>query len=178
VLFLNGSPSAGKTTLAKTLQDAASRPLFHRSLDDFLAGYALRFRQADDGTLFMRVLHGYLRSLRQLADAGNDLVAEAVFIPPNVPLYLEIFRGSDVLLVGVRCPLEIAQERENARTDRTPLALNVPEFDAVHAVPYDLELDASIPDETERSVERLLVLFDDPPAARAFERLSEQVAGR
>src|SRR3981081_2424250 len=101
VMLLNGSPSAGKTTLAQAVQKAAARPLFHRSLDDFLAGYLLRFRKADDGTLFNRVLTGYVRSLAQLAVAGNDVVAEAVMIPEWVPLYVDAFRGLPVLLVGV-----------------------------------------------------------------------------
>jgi chloramphenicol 3-O phosphotransferase len=170
VMFLNGTPSAGKSTLATAMQTAAPGPLFYRSLDDFLDGYPRRVRETD-ATLFNRVMVGYLRSLRELAGAGIDLVAEAVIVPDRVPLYVETFRDSRVLLVGVRCPLGIAEERERARTDRRLLRLDVPEFELVHAIPYDLEVDAGKPSETERSVKQLVGLFYDPPERRAFERL-------
>jgi hypothetical protein len=41
----------------------------------------------------------------------------------------------------------------------------------VHAIPYDLEVDASIPSEMDRSAKQLVGLFCDPPDVRAFERL-------
>src|SRR5581483_11323773 len=118
LMLLNGSPSAGKTTLAKAVQEAAPVPLFHRSLDDFLAGYLLRFREQDDGTLFSRAMSGYLGSLAERVRAENDVIAEAVIIPERVALYTDVFQNVPVLLVGVRCTLEVAQDRERARTDR------------------------------------------------------------
>ncbi|HUZ82738.1 MAG TPA: hypothetical protein VMU73_10890 [Gaiellaceae bacterium] len=173
VMLLNGSPSAGKTTLAKAMQEAAPVPLFHRSLDDFLAGYLHRFRQRDDGTLFNRVMSGYVHSLAQLAKADNDLVAEAVITPERLPLYASAFRCIPVLLVGVRCSLETAQERERARTDRIhALDLDVPWFETVHNVPYDFEVDTSDGSSVEDSATKLVALFTDPPATRAFDTLS------
>ncbi|HEY8646364.1 MAG TPA: hypothetical protein VIL77_10845 [Gaiellaceae bacterium] len=172
VMLLNGSPSAGKTTLARAVQELAPMPLFHRSLDDFLAGYLRRFRAEDDGTLFNRVMVGYLGSLAQLALAENDIVAEAVIIPERVPLYLEALSRVPVLVVGVRCSLKVAQERERVRTDRThPLDLDVPWFETVHQIPYDFEVDTTEPEVIEESASKLVALFTEPPSARAFEAL-------
>ena len=174
-MLLNGSPSAGKTTLAKAVQEAAPIPLFHLSLDDFLDGYLRRFLKGD-GTLFSRLLPGYLGALSQLALAGNDVVAEAVIIPERVLLYKEAFAEVPVLLIGVRCALEVAQARESGRTDRPVLDLDVPRFETVHDIPYDLEVDTTDGSTLDESAAKLVALFVDPPATRAFESLRHQTA--
>jgi chloramphenicol 3-O phosphotransferase len=170
-MLLNGSPSAGKTTLARAVQATAPMPLFHRSLDDFLAGYLPRYRAADDGTLFGRVLKGYVHALADLAVAGNDIVAEAVIIPEWRELYAGALAAVPVLLVGVRCRLEVAQDRERARTDRPHVDLDVAWFDTVHDLDYDVEVDTSDDPQTDVAAARLVSLFLDPPTERAFVRL-------
>lgn len=174
VVLLNGSPSAGKTTLAEAVQKASTTPLFHRSLDDFLAGYLRHFREPDDGNLFDRVRTGYVQSLAQLAIAGNDIVAEAVIIPESVPLYINAFQDVPVMLVGVRCTLEVAQAREQARTDRSRLDLDVPWFETVHQIPYDLEIDTASGIAVEALSDQVLALLNDPPATRAFDLLVQR----
>lgn len=62
VIFLNGVPNAGKTTLAETVQALLEEPYWHLSLDDFLRGYTSRHRAASNPPLFPRVLCGYLHS--------------------------------------------------------------------------------------------------------------------
>jgi hypothetical protein len=42
----------GKDDARKGCARGCSTALFHRSLDDFLAGYPIRFREKDDGTIF------------------------------------------------------------------------------------------------------------------------------
>jgi chloramphenicol 3-O phosphotransferase len=158
-MLLNGSPSAGKTSLAQAIQRVALRPLFHRSLDDFLAGYPPE-RRRDDSTLFDKVLSGYLHSLAALARAGCDVVAEAVIIPERKALYDAAFTGVPTILVGVRCGLETAQRREAERTDRTPLDLDVPWFVTVHEVEYDAEVDTSDDPPLDEIAAQLAALFD------------------
>jgi len=169
-MLLNGSPSAGKSTLATAVQAMAQRPIFHRSLDHFLAGYPLQWRQ-DDSSLFGKVMTGYVHSLAALVRAGCDVVAEAVITPDRVPLYRDALREIPVLLVGVRCGLEIAKAREAERTDRTQLELDVPWFETVHGVPYDAEVDTTNDPPVEPLAAQLLDLFEDPPERRAFTRL-------
>ncbi len=115
---------------------------------------------------------GYVHSLAQLAVAGNDVVAEAVIIPERRQLYRDALAGVPVLLVGVRCTLRVAQERERARTDRGPLDLDVPWFETVHQLPYDLEVDMTDESRIEAAASQVIDLVFHPPAERAFDRLN------
>jgi chloramphenicol 3-O phosphotransferase len=168
-MLLNGSPSAGKSTLASAIQALATRPLFHRSLDHFLAGYPTTWRERD-ATLFENVMRGYVHSLAALVKAGCDVVAEAVIIPERVALYREALRDVPVLLVGVRCDLPVAVTRERARVDRPQL--DVPWFETVHTLAYDAEVDTSADTPPADLARPLLDLFERPPRRRAFDRLS------
>lgn len=169
-MLLNGSPSAGKTTLASAIQEAADWPIFHRSLDHFLAGYSRHSRKVDR-SLFEKVLTGYVHSLAALVRAGCDVVAEAVIIPERLGLYTDALKEVPVLLVGVRCSLETAVARELARTERTPVELDVPWFESVHHVPYDAEVDTTDNPSPDALASALLHLYASPPEPRAFSRL-------
>ncbi len=169
-MLLNGSPSAGKSTLALAIQKSAPRPIFYRSLDHFLAGYSSQWR-ATDHSLFEKVMRGYVQSLAALVRTGSDVVAEAVIIPERVPLYFEALRDTPVLLVGVRCDLATAAARELTRTDRPQLELDVPWFETVHAIPYDAEVDTTADPPIGQLAAQLVDLFENPPEQRAFARL-------
>lgn len=157
VLLLNGAPSSGKTTIARALWEMLEPPHWYRSLDDFRKGYLERHWDAARGPwsgpegrpFFRRLVAGYLGSLRAMALAGHNVISESVILPSNLQLYLSTFEGIHVFLVGVRCRLEVAEQRERARaaTERfrgEPIDLRVPEFDLVHSHgAYDLEVDTS-----------------------------------
>jgi chloramphenicol 3-O phosphotransferase len=173
IVLLNGTSSAGKSTLARALHELLPEPYYYRSLDHFRQGYADRYWLADDGTLFRRVMHAYLLSLRALASLGHNVIAEAVITPDRLDMYLSLFTECPVFLVGVRCPLEVAQRREWARTDRFsgPLDLAALNADQVHAHGhYDLEVDTSLckPGEAAR---RIIAALASPPRPLAYERL-------
>ena len=172
VVLLNGPPSCGKTTLAQALVRTSNEPWFHRSLDDFRAGYPDRFWRSDDGSLFDRVMLGYLGALRAMALVGNDVIAEAVITPDRRARYSAVFHGLPVILVAVRCPIDVAVQRERNRADRIrgPLELPADAFAAVHAgVEHDLDIDTSLdtPETLAAQLERRLRTI----APDAFERL-------
>lgn len=148
----------------------ADRPIFHRSLDHFLDGYQPDWR-SEDRSLFDKVMTGYVHSLASLVRAGCDVVAEAVIIPERLALYRAAFADVPVLLVGVRCSLDVAKTREEARTDRTPLELDVPWFESVHHVPYDAEVDTTDDPAPETIAAQIVHMFETPPQSRAFARL-------
>ena len=175
ILLLNGAPSSGKTTLARAIQAASGQPLWHRSLDDFRAGYPERFWQSDDGALFTLVLHGYLSALRSLADTGVHLIAEAVITPARADMYLDTLRGTPVMFVGVRCALPVAQARELARTDRARqvVDLDVPAFEAVHRHTYDMEVDTMSTNVHEQA-KRVLNAFEATPHPTAFDAMRKR----
>ncbi|MBO0728908.1 MAG: AAA family ATPase [Acidimicrobiaceae bacterium] len=177
VVLLNGAPSSGKTTLARALQRALDTPWFHLSLDVFRAGYPDDRWLRDDGTLFEQVMVGYLGALRQLAESGIDLLAEAVITPDRQTLYAKTFQDLPVLLVGVHCSHTEAIRRERERFDRLsgPLELPWEAFAAVHAgMSYDLEVDTSTTS-AESLARRLATEFDAVDTV-AFQGLVERVS--
>jgi len=148
VVLLNGPPSSGKTSLAQSFVAQSLHPWFHRNLDDFRRGYADRYWRDDDGRLFAAVAEGYLGALRSLALAGVDLIAETVITPERVDAYAAAFDDIRLLLVAVRCPIEVARRREAARADRLRGPIDLPDagFESVYtAVRYDLQLDSREP---------------------------------
>lgn len=147
VVLFNGPPSSGKTSLVEALQRAIPAPWFHLSLDDFRLGFSDHWWTERDGRLFDRVLSGYLGSLRAMALAGNDVLAEAVITPQRRLLYRNTFDEMPINIIGVTCPLAMAIQRERARTDRRngPVELPADEYAAVHlGLHYDFEVDTSL----------------------------------
>jgi chloramphenicol 3-O phosphotransferase len=161
VVLLNGIPSAGKTTLARALCRALDEPAFHLSLDDFRMGIPERWWTGPGvAELFGKMMRSHLQALDAVAAEGVPVIAESIVLPVNRSLYQALFDRHDVLLIGVRCPLRVAQERERSRGDRVdgPIDLDVADFSLVHQQSYDLELDTST-EPTDRSVTRLLDLL-------------------
>lgn len=158
VALFNGPPSSGKTSLVNSLQHQISAPWFHLSLDDFRPGYSESFWDEDEGDLFSRLLTGYVGALREMALAGNDVLAEAVITPARRLLYESTFGSLPLLLIGVKCRLDIAVQREVSRADRRhgPIELPAAYFAAVHeGLSYDLEIETS--DENPRDLATKLV---------------------
>lgn len=171
IVFLNGTPSSGKTSTARALHELLEAPFYYRSLDDFRMGYRARDWKDDGGTLFQRVLDAYLLSLQALLAGGHDVISESVVTQALVPRYLQLFEGYDVLFVGIRCPLDILNAREDARTDRLTSRAPI-DNDAVHwHDTYDVEVDTSrlTPEEAAARVAKAMA---DPPVPSAFSRLS------
>lgn len=179
LVFLNGPPSSGKSTIARALHDLLDEPYYYQSLDEYRRGYAERHWLADDGDLFRRTREAYLGNLRTLVSLGHHVIAEAMFLPDIIADYLRLFAGFPVLLVGVACPLEEAQRRERLRGDRGggPINLAVPEFDLVHAHrQYDLEIESSTTSPA-AAARRIKELIHSPPSPTAFEVLRGRVLG-
>ena len=157
VILLNGAPSCGKTTIARALWNALDEPYWYHSLDEFRQGYTERAWDRTRGPwsagnreLFNMLVEGFLRSVRAMALSGHNVITESVILPMNIDLYRDALEGIAVLVVGVRCPIEVAEQRERARAPSerhlgVPIPLRVAEFDLVHANgPYDVELDTSV----------------------------------
>ena len=166
VIVLNGTSSAGKSTLMRALQARLDGPwlgvgidtvvfaLPKRYLDPPAWGEVFRYVPAEDGAAApfrietgefgLRLVDGLHRMVASLADAGLSVIVDHVLLEPAWRPDLEArLAGHDVLFVGVRCPLEVVVERERARRDRT-LGQAAAQWDVVHrAGGYDLEVDTS-----------------------------------
>ncbi|MFN8495259.1 MAG: hypothetical protein U0350_47095 [Caldilineaceae bacterium] len=169
IVFLNGTSSAGKTTLAKALQASLDEPYLCMGIDHFLSsvpqrlfvytddenhpaveGWLLLFR---DGKLVevprlgptaLHLLQGMYATLGALADAGINVIFDDVIYDPRV-LQSAISELSErnALFVGIRCPLEVVIRREQERGDRAGGAALFHSLVHAHGR-YDLEVDTSL----------------------------------
>ena len=160
VIILNGVGSAGKTSIAKALQEIAATPFLHVSMDTFcdMLPSALwdhpdgfRFERIEEdgkpataihtGPVGARLMDGMRHAVAALAACGNDLIVDDVMLGNEQAEYRRLLAPFFVHWVAVRASLDVLEARERARGDRmTGLARW--QFPRVHAgKTYDLEID-------------------------------------
>ena len=152
VVFLNGTSSSGKTTLAKALQERLPEPYMYVSLDNFFHMYPEKYlnpTNQDEAMILARlipaVVSGFHKSIASLAQSGNHILVDHV-LEENGWLNecVENWKGLEVLFVGVKCPLEIAEQRERERGNRN-IGTARYQLERVHAHGlYDIEVDTSV----------------------------------
>ena len=181
IVFLNGTSSSGKSSIAEELLQVLDTWYFHMSIDAFAAmcpgDRVMELAEPELNAFLRRMRAGFHRSVVAMAQAGNDIVVDHLFSEPwRLQDCLEVMEGLDVVLVGVHCPLEELERRELARGDRTPgMAAN--QFQVVHQHGlYDFEVDTSrnSPRECAEAIKQFL---DQPPGKRAFDELRGRARG-
>ncbi|UWW92684.1 AAA family ATPase [Streptomyces murinus] len=172
IIFLNGTSSSGKSSIAEKLLEVLDEPSFHLPVDAF---HAMRTRREVDPeelpAILRRTWMGFHRAVAGMAAAGNNVVVDHVLSEEWRLLdCLELFTAEDVVLVGVRCSLEELRRREQARGDR-PEGLAARQFELVHAHGvYDIECDttSTSPLDCARQISAFL---PRRPTPTAFEQL-------
>ncbi len=147
-IFLNGTSSAGKTTLAYALQGQFEQPFLHIALDQFRDGMPARFRGLnspvgstgtqglnvvpviDEGIHYTRIefgkmgltmLRGMRRAMAAMLSAGNNIIIDDIVMEKEFLMdYLSVFNGLKLYFVGVRCPYPVIEKRESKRPGRFP----------------------------------------------------------
>lgn len=171
IIFLNGTSSAGKTSLAYALQEALIEPWLHVALDQFRDGLPAKYRGLNSppgstgeaglnvvpvmdaekpftairfGDQGRKMLLGMRRAIRALAEAGNNIIIDDIILAPEfLTDYLKVFEGFEVYFVGVHCPIEVISEREKARPGRFPgTAFGHMEVCHAHG-DYDVDVDTA-----------------------------------
>ena len=151
IVYLNGCSSAGKTTLAKALQNDMPSPYLHVCIDAFedMMPRVYEDRPFTYDDVLGPLIAGMHASIHALASAGNNLIVDHILIAdcePHhwVPGGLSCVEDYDVLFVAVRCPLNILENREKVRGDRR-IGLAAWQFERVYkGIFYDLEVDTSV----------------------------------
>lgn len=197
IIFLNGTSSAGKTTLAHALQEILPEPYIHIALDQFRDGMPARYRGLNApvgstgerglnvvpvahaegaytavrfGEMGQKMLRGMRRAIVALVNEGNNVIIDDIILEPEfLDDYLDAFEELTVYFVGVRCPLDVINQREQLRPGRFPGTARG-HFDICHAHGvYDVEVDTAttLPDECAAQVYE--VIRGSAPAA--FESL-------
>lgn len=149
IVFLNGTSSSGKSSIAEQLLTVLPTPYFHLPVD---AINSLRARERTDelgadelAVVLEKTVLGFHRVVAGLADAGNDIVVDHVLRERHwLRDCLTVLRDHEVVFVGVHCPLEELNRRERERGDRR-IGRAAYHFDRVHAHGvYDVECDTSV----------------------------------
>jgi chloramphenicol 3-O phosphotransferase len=182
IILLNGASSSGKTSIVKALQHILEEPYVDAGLDKFLWMLPARYLErplwdevlglADRaGPLGHQLVSGMHQAIAALSLAGNNVIADHVLVEPDwLRQCIRLFSPLPAFFVGVRCPLEVLEQREQARRNRTWGQARV-QYDLVHAHGiYDLDVDTSIssPEECAQKI-RERIRYGDPPFA--FKRL-------
>jgi chloramphenicol 3-O phosphotransferase len=176
ILFLNGTSSSGKSSIAKTLQTMIEQPCFHLCIDDYLQALQkdLWDRQEVVQREWRHIIGGFHAAAAAIARAGNLVIVDDVLEkePPWVENLLTLFEGLDVIFVGVHCPLEELERREQKRGDRKRGMARL-QFDQVHAQAlYDVEVDTAELSPQECAT-RIIDYMETRRYPSAFERLQE-----
>ncbi len=124
IILINGTSSAGKSTLCKALQNALDEPFWHISSDQFI-DIGMAPSRLDRGGKFdwsevrPKFFDGFHRVLPAFASAGNNLIVEHI-IESHVWMddLLRLLKDDDVFFVGLHCPLEVIEKRELERGNR------------------------------------------------------------
>lgn len=156
-IVLNGTSSAGKTSLGRALQDRLDGWWLLLGIDTLITAMPWRMYNTVDGHTIgsdgsiaigpgWRRTHDLWRSsIGALVNAGGRVILDEVFLEgaADQARWRETLVGVQLTWVGVWCEVEVAAAREQARGDRMP---NLARFQAgvVHeGVEYDLVVDST-----------------------------------
>ena len=182
ILILNGTSSSGKTTLIRMLQGALDQPFLELGLDKLIWMLPKRYfspplwdevlGKADQaGEYGHKLVHGMHRAIRSLAENGLNILADHVLIEPDwvidcanqlchLPAYL----------IGIHCELQILEQREANRKDRT-LGQARRQFHKVHSHGiYDFTIDSS-ESTPEENIAQILAFLKSSPPPKALKQL-------
>lgn len=151
IIVLNGTSSAGRSSVARAMQAFAPDVFLNFSIDSVL--YALpehilakimRGEPAPEID-YRSLVTGYYGCIRELAEAGNSLISDnAATTRWQTALLLDAVKEHDVTLVKVHCSVETAEAREAQRGDRRP-GLARSQFENVHRwLDYDVAVDTEL----------------------------------
>lgn len=199
LLLLNGTSSAGKTSLLHALQASFSEPFLEVGLDKFIWMLPKRYlnppywqeiftyeyipkrggseaaviNRIHAGALGERLITGMHQAATALLAAGHYVLLDHVLLEPAwAQECARLFKDQRAYFIGVRCPLEVVEKRERQRADRT-LGQARAQYPFVHAHgTYDFEVDTSqlTP---EQAADAILDFIDQGHPPTAFKRLAQ-----
>jgi chloramphenicol 3-O phosphotransferase len=185
VILLNGTSSAGKSSLTLALQ--AQLPFVRMGIDDFIYERApigwygapegltrVPFNGAmitQYGSEALKLWRAYHRAVRVCVDQGlGVIVDDAIITRELMDDWVTVLHDVDVFFVGVHCAAEELTLREIARRDRAPGSA-VASIERVHAhAIYDLEIDSTATPSSALAAQ-IIAALETRRGPSAFDRL-------
>ena len=193
IIIINGSSSAGKTSIVKELQRISESPLLATGIDQlwdiippcyvdtgaraceglcFAYGYDEHNQPIISITVgsFVKSLYSHL--IKSIASFGYDVVIDTVLIDQDM-LYQHVNDLSDytVYFIGVMCDLPELEKREKERGDRE-IGLARWQITRAHAYCnyYDYTVDTTHTS-TQECAQHIMMYISNNPAPTGFQRL-------
>ncbi|WP_066052743.1 chloramphenicol phosphotransferase CPT family protein [Robertmurraya korlensis] len=118
IIFLNGVSSAGKSTLSKKIVKHLPN-YFHFSVDDFDLIIERMEERGTDRLIPVPTETFFHQSIAMFSDQGVNLIVDHVLHDEEtVTDAYKTLRNYPIYFVGVHCPLEELERREQVRGDR------------------------------------------------------------
>ncbi|HHE37057.1 MAG TPA: chloramphenicol phosphotransferase [Candidatus Cloacimonetes bacterium] len=179
IIFLNGTSSSGKTSIAKELQKILEEPYLLVSVDNFISMLPQKYLNGEDsktlGKAVLNIIPGMHHSISALALSGNNIIVDHVLEKEEwLKECVNVLSDFQVFFVGVRCPLEELELRERNRGNRKKGMARF-QYDLVHSHNiYDIEVDTSKykPLECARQIKDVL---KEKYACKAFKVLENKL---
>ncbi|MCL1807646.1 MAG: chloramphenicol phosphotransferase CPT family protein [Oscillospiraceae bacterium] len=129
IIWLNGTSSVGKSTLAKTLQERLPTPFYLLSVDTFFLIGPEKFIKSNPNQTVSTALTGFHHAIKTFSDIGIDVIVDHVFLTDDAKDHtitrldtmnecVSLLHDRDVLFVHVTCPLDELRRREKERGNR------------------------------------------------------------
>jgi chloramphenicol 3-O phosphotransferase len=184
VILINGTSSSGKTSIVRALQNLLAPPFLEAGIDKFIWMLPQRYLDRplwDDvlgladraGSAGHDLVRGMHTAIAALSRSGCNVIADHVLVEPAWARdCAALLADLPAYLIGVQCPLEVLEQRERSRKNRT-LGQARLQYPVIHKYTcYDLEVDTSIlsPDECALGIRSRL---DEPP--RALRQMRQMI---
>jgi chloramphenicol 3-O phosphotransferase len=196
IIIINGSSSAGKSSLVKAMQQLNETPLLTTGIDllwDIIPPqYINDGEKADEGFCFIHTsdengkpvivikIGSFLQSLqpvrsaliKSLMSTGYDVIVEEAFIEETiVHHYAEALQDYTVYFIGVMCDLDELERREKSRGDRE-IGLARWQIHVVHkyGAYYDYVIDTTN-QSSSACAEQILAYINNHPRPTGFKQL-------
>jgi len=170
IIILNGVSSAGKTTLARALQEKASEAFFVITGDDLMEMLG-RSKYVDiSSDAYFQFHTSEHHAAKAYSDVGMNIIMDTVILKDDkigLNDFVEILRDNPVLFVHVTCPLEELRRREKERGDRD---IGQGEGQLAKLNPqdtYDLTVDSS----NEKCVDQIIEAIKYPKNFNTFKAI-------
>jgi chloramphenicol 3-O phosphotransferase len=183
IIFLNGVASAGKTSLAKTLQSRLSEPYYWLNVDAFITFSAENPMEYNPSTYFEEgkdPVSLYPHIIKLYSDLGVNVIADAAFTKgqgrnlflalETLEKCIEMLHEYPLLYVHVTCPLEEMRRREEERGYRN---IGQSEDQLMEINPYDI-YDITVDtfqNTKEECADKIIELLEEPEKHTAFRTL-------
>ncbi|MGZ3768577.1 MAG: phosphotransferase-like protein [Bdellovibrio sp.] len=149
IIYLNGTSSSGKTSIAHELQKLIQRPTLYFSIDTILYSLGSEDLEGIMGKRPYRVpidwdaiFSGYFSSVSALVNSKNWVIADCPVYNQNLAAKFEEFIEplADRKIIKIDCPLSVIEYREKIRGDRA-IGVAARQFQQIHSyLQYDFEI--------------------------------------